>query len=71
VRDPQRNHFPHIDCFAYLLPRSVPWREHFDYLARSAQKENPAAFPAKQKVRIVNRRLSRSITVTTKHLEKL
>jgi len=49
VRDPERNHFPHIDCFAYLLPRHVPWREHFDYLAGSAQKENPAAFTAKQK----------------------
>jgi phthalate 4,5-dioxygenase len=49
VCDPERNRFPHIDCFAYLLPRSVPWREHFDYLAKSAQKENPAAFSAQHK----------------------
>jgi phenylpropionate dioxygenase-like ring-hydroxylating dioxygenase large terminal subunit len=44
VRDEQRNCFPHLDCFAYLLPRSVPWRQHFDYLTASAEKENPAAF---------------------------
>ena len=49
VRDPQSNRFPHIDCFAYLLPRSMPWRERFDYLAGSAQKENPAAFQTRQK----------------------
>jgi hypothetical protein len=44
VRDEQRNWFPHIDCFAYLLPRAVPWRQRFDYLTFSAEKENPAAF---------------------------
>jgi len=49
VRDPQSNRFPHIDCFAYLLPQSMPWRERFDYLAGSAQKENPAAFQTRQK----------------------
>jgi hypothetical protein len=48
VREARRNWFPHIDCFAYLLPRSVPWRQHFDYLSRSAEKQNPAAFSFKQ-----------------------
>jgi phthalate 4,5-dioxygenase len=49
VRDVQRNCFPHIDCFAYLLPRAVPWRQRFDYLTLSAEKENPAAFSANQR----------------------
>ncbi len=49
ARDAQRNWFPHVDCFAYLLPRSVPWRQHFDYLTESAQKENPASFAAQRK----------------------
>jgi hypothetical protein len=44
VREAQSNWFPHIDCFAYLLPRTVPWRQHFDYLAFSARKGNPASF---------------------------
>jgi phthalate 4,5-dioxygenase len=43
VREAQGNWFPHIDCFAYLLPRAVPWRQRFDYLTFSAEKENPAA----------------------------
>ncbi len=38
------NWFPHIDCFAYLLPRNVAWRQHFDYLTASAQKENPMSY---------------------------
>jgi phthalate 4,5-dioxygenase oxygenase subunit len=49
VRDAARNWFPHIDCFAYLLPRNVTWRQHFDYMTESAQKENPASFAARQK----------------------
>ena len=44
VREAKSNWFPHIDCFAYLLPRTVPWRQHFDYLTFSARKENPAGF---------------------------
>jgi phthalate 4,5-dioxygenase oxygenase subunit len=48
VREAHHNWFPHIDCFAYLLPRSVHWRQHFDYLSRSAEKQNPAAFSFKQ-----------------------
>jgi len=44
VREAKNNWFPHIDCFAYLLPRTVPWRQHFDYLTFSARKENPAGF---------------------------
>jgi phthalate 4,5-dioxygenase oxygenase subunit len=49
VRDPRRNWFPHVDCFAFLLPRNVPWRQHFDYLTESSSKENPASFAARQK----------------------
>jgi len=49
VRDPRRNWFPHIDCFAHLLPTDVHWRRHFDYLTLSAEKENPAAFASTQK----------------------
>ena len=49
VRDAERNWFPHVDCFAYLLPRNVTWRQHFDYLTESALKENPASFAARQK----------------------
>jgi phthalate 4,5-dioxygenase oxygenase subunit len=44
-----RNWFPHIDCFAYLLPRNVTWRQHFDYLTESARKENPTSFAARRK----------------------
>ena len=49
VRAAERNWFPHVDCFAYLLPRNVTWRQHFDYLTESARKENPASFAARQK----------------------
>jgi phthalate 4,5-dioxygenase oxygenase subunit len=49
IRDPEHNWFPHIDCFAYMLPRNIQWRQHFDYLTPLAQKENPAGFMAKQK----------------------
>jgi phthalate 4,5-dioxygenase len=42
VREPARNWFPHIDCFAYLLPRTVHWRQHFDYLTPDAKNANPA-----------------------------
>ena len=50
VRVTERNWFPHVDCFAYLLPRNVTWRQHFDYLTESAQKENPASFTARRRV---------------------
>jgi phenylpropionate dioxygenase-like ring-hydroxylating dioxygenase large terminal subunit len=50
VRDKQHNWFPHIDCFAYLLPRSVPWPQRFDYLTPAAQKENPASFMATREI---------------------
>jgi phenylpropionate dioxygenase-like ring-hydroxylating dioxygenase large terminal subunit len=49
VRAPERNWFPHVDCFAYLLPRDLAWRERFDYLTETARKENPASFSARQK----------------------
>jgi len=49
VRDAERNRFPHIDCFAYLLPADVHWRRQFGYLTATAEKENPAAFPPKKK----------------------
>ena len=48
IRDAERNWFPHIDCFAHMLPRNMPWRQHFDYLTPSAQKENPASFASMQ-----------------------
>jgi phenylpropionate dioxygenase-like ring-hydroxylating dioxygenase large terminal subunit len=50
VRDAKRNRFPHIDCFAQLLPADVDWRQRFSYLTPTAQTENPAAFTFKQKV---------------------
>jgi len=48
VHDPEHNWFPHVDCFACLLPTGVTWRQHFDYLTASARKENPASFAAMQ-----------------------
>jgi len=42
ITDQDRNRFPHIDCFAYLLPNSESWRRHFDYLTVSATRDNPA-----------------------------
>jgi phthalate 4,5-dioxygenase oxygenase subunit len=50
VHDGKRNWFPHIDCFAHLLPRHISWDQHFDYLTSSAQKENPASFSSRKKV---------------------
>src|SRR5438093_13591939 len=49
VREARRNWFPHIDCFAYLLPQAIHWRQHFDYLTISAEKENPAAFACRSR----------------------
>ena len=49
VLDPRK-----IDCFAYLLPRSVPWPKHFDYLTFSAKKENPASFASMQEAGVVS-----------------
>lgn len=49
VRDAERNRFPHIDCFAYLLPSEVHWRRQFGYLTATAEKENPAGFRPKAK----------------------
>ena len=49
VRSAERNWFPHVDCFAYLLPRNVTWRQHFDYMTESALRENPASFAARRK----------------------
>jgi hypothetical protein len=43
VRQAERNWFPHIDCFACLLPQGVSWPQRFDYLTFSARKENPAS----------------------------
>jgi hypothetical protein len=48
VHDPEHNWFPHVDCFAYLLPNGVTWRQHFDYLTVAARKENPASFASVQ-----------------------
>jgi nitrite reductase/ring-hydroxylating ferredoxin subunit len=49
VRDPERNWFPHVDCFAELLPADIHWRQQFDYLSPAATKANPAGFVAKRK----------------------
>jgi phthalate 4,5-dioxygenase len=48
VRHARDNWFPHIDCFAYLLSRNVSWRQQFDYLTPTAEKENPASFAARK-----------------------
>lgn len=45
----KRNWFPHIDCFAYLLPSDVAWRERFDYLSPLASVANPAGFVGTRK----------------------
>jgi phthalate 4,5-dioxygenase oxygenase subunit len=49
IRSAEQNRFPHIDCFASLLPSGADWREHFGYLSLTAKAENPAAFTAKKK----------------------
>jgi hypothetical protein len=49
LRDAARNWFPHIDCFAHMLGRDVPWRQHFNYLTATAEKENPASYTARRK----------------------
>jgi hypothetical protein len=49
ARDGKQNWFPHVDCFAHMLPSNVPWRQKFDYLTPAAQKENPASYAARQK----------------------
>ena len=49
LRDAQNNRFPHVDCFAYLLPPNVTWRQQFDYLTAAAKKNNPAAVEANQR----------------------
>jgi len=49
VQDARRNWFPHVDCFACLVPSDVPWRQRFDYLTRSAEKENPMSYALRRK----------------------
>jgi phenylpropionate dioxygenase-like ring-hydroxylating dioxygenase large terminal subunit len=49
VFEAARNWFPHIDCFAHLVPKNVSWRQKLDYLTPAACKENPASFAARQK----------------------
>jgi phthalate 4,5-dioxygenase oxygenase subunit len=49
VFEAERNWFPHIDCFAHLVPKNVSWRQRFDYLTPVADKENPGSFAARQK----------------------
>ena len=50
VQDAKGNWFPHVDCFACLLPSDVPWRQRFDYLTRTAEKENPLSYIVRRKV---------------------
>ena len=49
LRDNERNWFPHVDCFAHMVPRDVHWRKKFDYLTPSAEKENPMSYAARKK----------------------
>jgi nitrite reductase/ring-hydroxylating ferredoxin subunit len=49
VVNADRNWFPHIDCFAHLVPRDVPWRKKFDYLTPAARQENPMSYAARKK----------------------
>jgi hypothetical protein len=51
VLDPAQNWFPHIDCFAHLVPRNLPWQKKFDFLTEAAQKENPMSYAAREKLR--------------------
>jgi hypothetical protein len=44
VHAAEHNWFPHIDCFASLLPAGTDWRQQFDYLTPSPRTKNPAAF---------------------------
>ena len=37
VRDPAKNHFPHIDTFGQTIPANIHWRERFDHLRLSAE----------------------------------
>jgi hypothetical protein len=32
-----------------MLGRDVPWRQHFNYLTATAEKENPASYTARRK----------------------
>lgn len=50
VQDAKRNWFPHVDCFACLLPPDVSWRQQFECLTLSAQKENPMSYTLRRKV---------------------
>lgn len=50
VQDAKRNWFPHVDCFACLLPSDVPWRHRFEYLTSRAAKENPMSYAVRRKV---------------------
>jgi phenylpropionate dioxygenase-like ring-hydroxylating dioxygenase large terminal subunit len=49
MREDRHNWFPHIDCFAHLVPPEVPWRKKFDYLTPTAEKENPMSYSARKK----------------------
>lgn len=50
ARERETNWFPHIDCFAHLLPRDIPWRQKFNYLTEKAERENPASYSARRRV---------------------
>lgn len=50
VRDAATNWFPHIDCFAHMVPREMSWRKKFEFLTPSAQRENPHSYGARKKV---------------------
>jgi hypothetical protein len=50
----ENNRFPHIDCFAHLLPHGIDWRERFGYLTPTAAKENPVFYSAARPTRVAS-----------------
>jgi len=49
VREARHNWFPHIDCFAHMVPQDLAWQKKFDYLTAAAEKENPMSYAARKK----------------------
>jgi len=39
VKEPEKNHFPHIGSVAEIFPADIHWRQHFAHLTRNAQGE--------------------------------
>ena len=39
VRDPERNHFPHVDVIAEVIPSNIHWSQYFPHLTGALVKE--------------------------------